>query len=252
MEGRFDLRRYPVAVGIATVAVLTVLLENALRLGLLNRYVVPLPSEVLLNLPRLFTEEAILQRFFDTGFRMLVSCILVVGIAVPTGALLWRYRLLRRAVIDWVAALAAAPVVLAFPLFLVMFGRSTATVVIMSLITGLAPLVIKTVEGLTTVRPVLINVGRSMRLSSMQMFWKILLPAALPAIFTGIKISWTYVLISVVGIEYLINLGGLGALINELVERYDLPGTYSSILLVVLLSVIYFMALERIEKWVRR
>ena len=252
MAPRLSPGRFPVLAGLLTVVLLAALLEAALRAGLVNRYVVPLPSEVLASLPRLFAEEAIAGRFLDTGVRMLLSCVLVVAIGVPAGALLWRYGLLRRAVIDWVAAFAAAPLVLAFPLFLVMFGRSTTTVVVMSVITGLAPLIIKTVEGLTTVRAVLINVGRSLRVSPFEMFWKILLPAALPAIFTGIKIGWTYVLISVVGIEYLINLGGLGALINELAERYDLPGTYSSILFVVILSVLYFMALERIEKWVRR
>ena len=58
-------------------------------------------------------------------------------------------------------------------------------------------------------------------------------------------------LISVVGIEFLINLGGLGQLINDLAERYDLPGTYASIGFVILVSIGFFVILERLEKWLR-
>ena len=77
------------------------------------------------------------------------------------------------------------------------------------------------------------------------------LPTYLALIFTGVRLSWTFVLISVVGIEFLINLGGLGQLINDLAERYDLPGTYASICFVILVSVAFFMALERLEAWLR-
>ena len=138
-----------------------------------------------------------------------------------------------------------------FPLFLVLFGRSSLTIIVMSVITGLAPIVIKTTEGLIGVRPVLMNVGRSLKLTDSQMFWKILMPAALPVLFSGIRLSWTFVLISVVGIEFLINLGGLGQLINDLAERYDMPGTYAAISFVIIVSVVFFMLLERVETWLR-
>ena len=43
----------------------------------------------------------------------------------------------------------------------------------------------------------------------------------------------------------------LGQLINELAERYDLPGTYGAILFVILASVLFFAVLERVERWLR-
>jgi ABC-type nitrate/sulfonate/bicarbonate transport system permease component len=239
------------AVGFGTLVAAFVLLEVLLRAGIVNRYIVPLPSDVLLSLERIIVEEGVVSRIRETGFEMLVSCLSVIVIGVPIGTALYRYRALRRAIEDWVAALAAAPLVLAFPLFLVIFGRSSTTVIVMSVITGLAPIIIKTTEGLLSVRPVLINVGKSLKLTQRQMFMKILMPAALPVIFSGIRLSWTFVLISVVGIEFLINLGGLGQLINDLAERYDLPGTYASIGFVILVSIVFFMLLERLEKWLR-
>ena len=58
-----------------------------------------------------------------------------------------------------------------------------------------------------------------------------------------------FALINIVGVEFLINFGGLGQLINELAERYDLPGTYAAICFVILISVIFFMLTERVERW---
>ncbi len=54
------------------------------------------------------------------------------------------------------------------------------------------------------------------------MFWKIQLPSALPTIFIGIQLGLIFALINIVGVEFLINFGGLGQLINDLAERYDL------------------------------
>ena len=93
--------------------------------------------------------------------------------------------------------------------------------------------------------------GRSFRLSPAQQFWKILLPAALPTIFVGMRLGLIFALINVVGVEFLINFGGLGQLINDLAERYDLPAMYATIGFVILVSVVFFMSLERIERWLR-
>ena len=244
-------RVLPILLGASTIIGAFVLLEALLRYGVVNKYVVPLPSQVVMSLERIIVEENILGRIRETAWEMFVSCIAVIILGIPIGSLLYRWRSLRQAILDWVAAMAAAPLVLAFPLFLVMFGRSATTVIVMSVITGLAPIIIKTTEGLLGVRPVLINVGRSLKLTDAQMFRMILLPAAMPTIFSGIRLSWTFVLISVVGIEFLINLGGLGQLINDLSERYDLPGTYGAIGFVILVSVVFFMILERVETWLR-
>jgi ABC-type nitrate/sulfonate/bicarbonate transport system permease component len=54
-----------------------------------------------------------------------------------------------------------------------------------------------------------------------------------------------------VGVEFLINFGGLGQLINELAERYDLAGTYAAILFVILISINVFVLTEWLERWLR-
>jgi len=239
------------ALGVGTLIAAAVLVEGLIRGGVLNRFVVPLPSQVLAAIPRVVTEEGIPHRFWQTTREALWASVLLVGVGVSLGMLLYRFRLLRRACETWVAALASAPIVLLYPLFLVIFGRSGATIVAIGFVAGLPPVILKTVEGLAGTRSVLLDVGRSLRLREAQLFRKILLPAALPSIFVGIRIGLIFTLINIVGVEYLINFGGLGQLINELAERYDLPATYAAIGFVILASILFFVVCERVEAWLR-
>jgi NitT/TauT family transport system permease protein len=248
----FTTRRFaPQCVGLASMVLAIVAVEVLIRVGLINRYIVPLPSEVVASFGRLILEENILHRFLLTGWECLASGILLITFGVAIGVLFHRVHILRVAYESWVGAMASAPLVLAYPLFLVLFGRSALTIIIMSFLVGLAPVILKTIEGLSATRRVLINVGRSFKLTPAQQFWKIMLPSALPTIFVGIRLGLMFALINVVAVEFLINFGGLGQLINDLAERYDLPGVYAAICFVILVSVLFFVATERVERWLR-
>jgi len=244
-------RYVPAAIGTGSLVVLLALIELLIRIGLINRFIVPMPSEIIAAFPRVITEENVLQRFLLTAGEAFSASILVTLFGVAGGVLLYRYYLLRLATETWVAAVAAAPLVLMYPLYLVIFGRSALTIVMMGFTAGLAPIILKTLEGLTATRRVLINVGRSFNLTPSQQFWKILFPAALPTIFVGVRLGLIFALINIVGVEFLINFGGLGQLINELAERYDLAGTYAAICFVILVSICVFILTERLERWLR-
>jgi len=241
----------PAALGLGTLAAAGAILEALIRVGAVNRYIVPLPSQVVLAFERVVVEENVVRRFLLTTAETLVAGALITIVGVALGVLLHRVRLIRAACETWVAAFASAPIVLMYPLFLVIFGRSATTIVMMGFVAALPPVILKTVEGLSATRSVLIDVGRSFNVTPAQMFWKIMLPAALPTVFVGLRLGLIFAMINIVGVEFLINFGGLGQLINELAERYDLPGTYAAIGFVVLVSVLFFYVTERAERWLR-
>ena len=246
-----DSRNVARAVGVVTVVAIVALIELLIRTGVVNQFVVPLPSQVLADIPRIIVEENVLRRFWQTTQEVLWASLLLAVVGVSLGALLYRFGLLRRACETWVAALAAAPIVMIYPLFLVIFGRSATTIVMIGFVAGLAAVILKTLEGLSGTRQVLIDVGKSFRLSPSEQFWKILLPSALPSVFVGLRLGLIFAMINIVGVEFLINFGGLGQLINELAERYDLPGMYGAIGFVILASVVFFDLTARIERWLR-
>jgi NitT/TauT family transport system permease protein len=244
-------RSFPLLTGIAVLLGGILLVELLIRVGLINRYIVPLPSQIALSFERVVLEEDIPARFWLTLREAFWATILITLFGVGFGVLLHRVHILRQATETWVAAMASAPTVLMYPLFLVIFGRNANTIIMMGFVAGLAPVILKTVEGLSGTRRVLIDVGRSFKLTPSQLYWKVFFPSALPTIFVGIRLGMIFALINIVGVEFLINFGGLGQLINELAERYDLPGTYAAICFVILVSVMFFMVMERAERWLR-
>ena len=244
-------RYLPMATGAATLIAMVAAVELLIRLGAINRFIVPLPSEIIGSFGRIIAEEDVPHRFLMTAGEALAACLMLTVFGVSLGVLLHRVQLVRLACETWIAAMASAPIVLLYPLFLVIFGRSARTIVMIAFVSALPPVILKTLEGLAGTRAVLINVGRAFKLTPSQLYWKILFPAALPTIFVGVRLGMIFALINIVGVEYLINFGGLGQLTNELAERYDLAGTYAAIVFVILVSVLFFMVTERVERWLR-
>ena len=248
---RLNQNILPAVLGFGALVLFFVAIELLIRVGLINRYIVPLPTQIIGAFERVIVEEEILSRFRLTFVEAAIAGAMISIIGIGFGMILYRFELLRRATETWVAALASAPTVLMYPLFLVIFGRSMWTIIMMGFVAGLPAVILKTIEGLTGTRRVLINVGKSFKLTPTQQFTKILLPAALPTIFVGLRLGLIFMLINIVGVEFLINFGGLGQLINDLAERYDLPGTYATIFFVVLVSVCFFIFTEKVERWLR-
>jgi ABC-type nitrate/sulfonate/bicarbonate transport system permease component len=244
-------RAFSFALGAGTLIACIAGVEILIRAGVINRFIVPLPSQIGEAFGRVIAEEEIPHRFLVTAREALWATLLLIVFGVGIGVLLHRVRILRAATETWIAALASAPTVLMYPLFLAIFGRNETTIFVMGFVAGVPAVILKTVEGLAGTRRVLIDVGRSLKLSEAQILVKILFPAALPTIFVGLRLGMIFALINIVGVEYLINFGGLGQLINDLAERYDLPGTYAAICFVILVSVVFFFLTDRIERWLR-
>jgi ABC-type nitrate/sulfonate/bicarbonate transport system permease component len=241
----------PIVFGVACLLALVAIIEVLIRMGWINPFIVPKPTDIVMSFERIIMEENILPRFFLTCGEALMASLMLSVAGISIGVLLHRSRIVRLATETWVAAVASAPLVLMYPLFLVIFGRSAWTIIMIAFVSALPPVILKTLEGLSGTRPVLINVGRSFKLTPSQLYWKILFPSALPTIFVGVRLGMIFALINIVGVEFLINFGGLGQLVNELAERYDLPGTYAAICFVILVSVLFFIGTERIERWLR-
>ena len=245
-------RALPALTGLVTIAVLLAIWQALVMLGFVNPLVAPAPSDIAASFSTLITDEGLFQSFFQTFAEALVSAGLAVIVGTALGWWLYAKRWAGLAFESWVANFAAAPLVLLYPLFLVFFGRHIGTIIVMSFLTALPSIVLKTKEGLDAIRRVLIDVGRSFRLTPAQLFWKIMLPAAVPTLCTGIRLGLVYALISVVGIEFLINFGGLGELIDDLAQRWEIPMMYGAISFVVLASICFFYLTERLERWLRR
>jgi ABC-type nitrate/sulfonate/bicarbonate transport system permease component len=239
----------PLLARLGVLACLLALWEAAASAGLVNAFIAPPPSAIFASFEMLFVQEGLVNAFVRTFAEALAAAAIGSVIGIVAGYWLHRSKLAGLAYTDWVAAMASAPLVLLYPLFLVIFGRNSATIVAMGVVGCLPPIILKAKEGLDGVRPVLLNVGRAYGLSRWAMFSMIQFPAALPTIFSGVRIGLLFAIINVVGVEYLIVFGGLGQMISDLGDRFEIPGMYAGILFVVLVSICFFFITEKIEKW---
>lgn len=244
-------RWFSAALSVLFGIVFFALLQGAVGWGLISPYVVPTPLEMLSALPVLFRDEALLLKFFLTLGTTFAATLLSIVIGVPFGWFLYRKPVFAKAYESWLGAAFAAPLILLYPLFMVVFGRGIPTILAMGVVAGIVPITLSTLQGLRGVPKVYLNVARTLRMTEFQIATKVLFHAALPTIFTGVRLGLIYTMIYVVAVEFLVNIGGLGFLIGDLYSRYNIPGMYGAIIFVVLVSVVLFAGTERMEKWLK-
>lgn len=226
-------------------------LEAAVRAGVIGSFVIPAPSAVIAAVPALFTEDGLGSACVATFLTIFAATALAVVVGVPSGALLAAHRRYGRAYGPWLEGAFAAPIILLYPMFLIFFGRSVVTVIVMGFLVAVIPVVLKTQEGVAGIPIVLTRVARSLHMTRSQAFRKVILPASAPSIFVGIRLALIYAMINVIAVEFLVGIGGLGNLVSELYDQYDVPEMYGAVAFVVLISAVFFFMVERFERWLK-
>jgi len=241
----------PHVAGLAMLVVAAAIVQVLVDTGLVPELIVARPTDAIAAIVPLEQDANLFGNFLVTFGMTAGATAIALVVGMPFGWLLYRRPMLGEAYEGWLAAIFASPIVLLYPLFLVIFGRTYFTLIIMGAIPGAIPIIIQTRQGLLEVSRTLLNVGRSFNLTPKQMFWKIQFPAAIPVLFNGIRLGVMYALVTVVAMEYLTDFGGLGRIVSDMYMLFEIPKTYASILAVIVVSVILYGAFGRIEKWLR-
>ena len=242
-------RRVPPAAVLFVIGV--AVLEGLSRAHVIPATVLPAPSAIAAGMADIATDGDLVTPALITFGEALAETAIGALIGIPLGVALARSPLFGRAYESWFGGLFAAPIVLLYPLFLVVFHRTSATIIIMGAITATLPIVIQTRTGMLHVPAVMKAVGRSFSISPGAAFRLIEWPAAVPAIAVGIRLALIYALVNTIGLEFLIDFGGLGRVISDLYAQYDIPQMYAGIVAVVAMSLGLLWLLDRAERRVR-
>jgi NitT/TauT family transport system permease protein len=215
------------------LAVLAVLLLEALcRFGVIDRFAMLPPSEILWHLGKILTTGQMWPAIAKTLANVAMACVAAIIVGVILGALIHRWRALRETLDPLFAAYYAIPVYAFYPLFIVIFGLGDFPQVLIGFMLGLVAVIVNTFNGLDRVPRVLLKTARIHRLGPVATAWKVSLPYAAPYIFTGVKLAVAYSFIGVIGAELIMSRTGLGYEIGYAYNNFDNAVMYPLIVLV--------------------
>jgi len=185
--------------------------EAASRLALLSPRYFPPPTLVLATLARLLGGGEFWSDALVTLARLGAAFVLAAAVGVPLGLAMGLWRPLRRLVEPPVALLYPVPKIALLPLILL--GVGEGAFVLTGAITAVFQIVISTAAGAAGIEPRLIEVGRNYGAAGLRLFRAVLLPAALPAVLTGLRLGLGLALITLIAVEFVTARSGLGHLV---------------------------------------
>lgn len=163
-----------------------------------------------------------------------------LAIAVVTGLLvgLWLgfHRLSRDVLEPVLVALYSIPKITLYPILLLMFGLGISAKIAFGAIHGIIPIALFTITSVRNIKPVLIKTGRVMGLSTWGMFRSVLFPAAIPEIFTGLRVGFALTLIGTVLGEMFASQRGLGYLLKTAIGLHNVDQIMGVTFLLVLFA----------------
>jgi ABC-type nitrate/sulfonate/bicarbonate transport system permease component len=145
--------------------------------------------------------------------RVLAGVAIAFVLAVPAGLLIGRYRVLDR-LTDWsIQIFRSVPPIALIPMALLFFGIGDTPAIVLIFLASLWPLLINTIFGVRGIDRTLIKVAQAARASEWLVLRDIVLPSALPAIFTGLRLAIGGGWLTVVTAEMIAVKSGLGYMI---------------------------------------
>jgi NitT/TauT family transport system permease protein len=171
------------------------------------------PADALKRAWRLVETARFWQDVASTFRTFVIALAIAVAGGVVLGLLLGSSRLLGEAAEPILIAFYTIPKVAFFPVILLCFGIGLAAGVVFGMIHGIVPVAIFTMNAVRNVKPVLLRSARVLRLSRLQVWWTIVLPSAVPEIFSGIRIGFSLTFIGTILGEMFGSRLGIGFLL---------------------------------------
>ena len=224
----------------------------ALELASIDRTVIPKPSTIVGDVVDLVQTQQFAQDLGRTALELALSCSIGVPVGLAIGVLGWRYRFVGDGLEPYLVSLYAVPTLVFYPVLLAALGLGSEPIVCLTSVMVLVPVALNTMIGLRGIRPVLLKLGRSLDARPRDFYAKVLLPAATPLVFPGIKLGVMYGLIGVVAMEFILANRGLGYRIGYDYNNFATDHMWAGIAVIVLLALALVGALGVIERRIRR
>ncbi|MDR7555965.1 MAG: ABC transporter permease subunit [Armatimonadota bacterium] len=231
----------------ATLAAIGLVWEAASRRGVLDPLFVPPPSAVAGALGPV--AALALPRLGETLLKTLGGYLLAVVCGVGLGLVVGSTRTPREVVMPYAMALYSLPKILLVPWIVLILGVRPQAAVIGGALFAFFPIMVQVVGAVRDVEGILLTVARSMGATRWQLYGKVIVPAALPAILASLRVGAVFAFVGVLLTEMFAGIRGMGFLMQQLALAFNAPQLFAA---TAIISVFSVAAVLWLEHWNRR
>lgn len=247
LHSRPDLLLIPV---VLTTAVL--LWAGLVRWQNYPAFILPGPGAVAHKAVVMLANGTLLRHAQATLLEILLGLLIGLSLAFLLGYALGKNRLLDRIFSPYIVASQTIPIVAIAPLLVIWFGNGLLSKVLVCAIIVFFPTLVSTIVGIRNVDPDLHDLMRSLRASRRQIFFQLELPASLPVIFGGLKLSVILAVVGAVVGEFVGADVGLGFLINLGRGVLDTSMIFVAVFSLVAIAQIFYLLVSALESYLLR
>ncbi|MDW3846952.1 ABC transporter permease [Micromonospora sp. BRA006-A] len=214
----------------AALLALAAIWETVPRAGLVDRVFLPPLSEVLAAWWELLRTGQLADHVGASLTRSLTGLALAVVTAIPLGLLIGWYRPLADLLSPLLEVFRNTAALALLPVFVLILGLGETSKIALVVYACSWPILLNTIAGVKGVDPLLIRSARSMGLNHLRLFQKVILPASVPTVFTGVRLAGAYSILVLVAAEMVGAKAGLGYLVNYAQYNFAIPDMYAGII----------------------
>ena len=222
--------------------------DMAIRLFKIPAYQIPAPGDVVAVLWSDWPE--LLRQSWPTTYATICGFLLSALFGIPVAMLIAGSKTVESYIYPLLVFSQSVPKIAIAPLFVVWFCFGILPKVISAFLLGFFPVVVSAVQGFKSVDPDMVDLARAMQGGRFQVFCAVNLPHAMPAIFSGLKVSVTLAVVGAVVGEFVGSNSGIGYVMQRSIGTFDLPTMFAALVILALLGVILFWIVDRIERLV--
>jgi ABC-type nitrate/sulfonate/bicarbonate transport system permease component len=241
-----DVLLSPNAIRTASVAVFFVIWEYYGRR--MDPIFMAPPSAIFEAAVQLIQSGALKKAMVQTLWPFSVGMALTVVVGIALGIIMAQWRTLEYVLDPFINALYAIPRIALIPLIILWAGLEFVGKVSILVSVAIFPITVNTFSGIRDVRGAMLEIGRAYGATEWQIFWKIVLPAAIPFIMAGIRLAVGLAIIGIIVAEFFTAISGLGGMIVEYANVFATAKLFVPIIVIALIGVV----LTELVMWLER
>jgi NitT/TauT family transport system permease protein len=210
-------------------------------------FIIPTVTDLAREFGRMAQRENLFVHIFSTVTVGTAGFVIGSLLGAAIGYVLGMSSLIEKVLSPYLLGLQIAPKVAFAPLFIMWFGYNSWPKFTVTVLVVFFPILVNVLQSMKTVDRDLINLARAYSMSRMQIFWKVEVPASMPALMAGLRIGATLAVIGVTVGELVGGNTGLGYLITFGEGQANTAMVFNAIVLLTLIGIVLYGAVAMIE-----